>query len=241
MKIRPLLIVTAASLTSCGVGVVVGYKIAERELTLRFEERLQKEIEASTAYYEHVNSTTKKFSTPEEAAAALIKPGTVLAEKPSMPIPTVGPAERVAYHKIVGNYVSEDEPEDPDNAVAREIMFPKVPDQMPAMNVHTSVPHVIEQDVFMDNVSEWPQSTLMWYTVDKVLTDETDKVIEDVDETVGLVNLERFGEGSSDPNIVHVRNPRLNLEFEIVQHDGSYRKQVLGMDDDPPKRPSGRG
>lgn len=241
MKIPPLLIVTAASLTSCGVGVVVGYKIAERNLVLRFEERLQKEIEASTAYYEHVKTSTKQFSTPEEAAAALIKPGTVLAEKPSLSIPTATPEERVAYHKIVGNYVGEDDPEDPDNAVAREIMFPPVPDKMPAMNVHTSVPHVIDQETFIENVSEWPQSTLMWYIEDSVLADETDKVIEDINETVGTDNLLRFGEGSSDENIVHVRNPRLNLEFEIVRQEGSYREQVLGIEETPPRRPSGRG
>lgn len=244
MKVHPLLTATAASLISLGVGGVLGYKIAERNLALRFEERLHHEIAASTAFYEHNKdkAPAKKFATPEEAAAALIKPGTVLVEKPQMPMPTASPEQRVAYHKIASNYVSDEEKEpDPDDQLALQIMFPEPPaNNMPAINVFTDGPHVIDQATFIENKTEWDQSTLTWYIVDGTLTDDRDHLVEDVDGTVGNENLLRFGEGSSDPNVVHVRNPRLNLEFEVVRHEGSYRREVLGIDEDPPQRPSGR-
>jgi hypothetical protein len=241
---KSLLIATAASAISCSVGVAVGYKIAERRLAQQFEERFRRELEASTSYYEHAAKHPRKYATPEEAAAALIKPGTILEEKPHrMPMPKV-PAERVAYHKVAGAYLGEEEkPEgDPDDDQdVLQIMFPAAPENnMPDQNVFTAVPHVIDQETFINNESGWEQSTLTWYVVDEVLADDSDKIVDDVEGIVGRSNLDRFGEGSSDNNIVHVRNPRLNLEFEIVRHNGSYRELVLGSDDSPPQRPSGR-
>jgi len=240
MRIKPLLTVSAASLISLGVGGILGYKIAERNLALRFEERLHHEVAASTAYYEHMNLREKKFDTPEEAAAALIKPGTVLTETQ---VPETTERERVAYHKIVQaeNYTSEDEVKDPEDAMALEIMFPTPdPDVLLRNNVFSNKPHVLTQEEFIENDSNWNQSTLTWYVIDKVLADERDQVIEDVEGTVGSENLALFGQGSSDDNIVHIRNPHLQLEFEVLRHEGSYSREVLGLDEDPPQRPSGR-
>jgi predicted nucleic acid-binding protein len=233
MRIKPLLTVSAVSLISLGVGGILGYKIAERNLALRFEERLHHEVAASTAYYEHMNLREKKFDTPEEAAAALIKPETLLSE--------VAERERIAYHKIVQNYESEDEVKDPEDAMALEIMFPTPdPDVLLRNNVFSNKPHVVTQEEFIENDSNWNQSTLTWYVIDKVLADERDQVIEDVEGTIGSENLALFGQGSSDDNIVHIRNPHLQLEFEVLRHEGSYSRVVLGLDEDPPQRPSGR-
>lgn len=48
---------------------------------------------------------------------------------------------------------------------------------------------------------------------DKVLTDNFDEPVEDVEGTVGLDSLERFGEYESDT--VFVRNDRLKADYEI--------------------------
>lgn len=244
MQTRPLLIATAASLISLGGGVVLGYKIAERNLALRFEERMLHETENLKEFYQQASSTKKAWSTPEEAAADLIKSGTVLSETSPLAETEETKRDRVAYNKIVQdkNYSpKDDEVTDPEDEMALEIMFPKSPpEEIVRNNVFSNQPHVLSQEEFIENDSNWNQSTLTWYVVDKVLSDERDQVIEEVDGTVGSDNLLRFGEGSSDDNIVHIRNPRLQLEFEVVRHEGSYAREVLGIDEDPPQRPSGR-
>lgn len=92
----------------------------------------------------------------------------------------------------------------------------------------------------MQNDSSYIQSTLTFYKVDSVLTDERESVIEDLNETVGAENMKKFGSNSSDPNVLHIRNGRLQMEFEVCLSENSYRREVLGMEEDPPDLPSGR-
>ena len=51
------------------------------------------------------------------------------------------------------------------------------------------------------------------YYADKVLTDDLDEPVEDVEATVGLDSLNHFGEYESDT--VFVRNDRLKADYEI--------------------------
>jgi hypothetical protein len=231
-----VLIASATGLGGFAAGVLVGYKIAERKLALRFEERLVKETEEMRVYYQQTTVTKKPFTSPQEAAAALIEPGAVLAEtaRPGGDVAN----QKTAYHKIAKTYADDAEVTDPEDEMALEIMFPEAP--VVENLFDKTKPYVITQEVFLENESGWNQSSLDWYVKDQVLADERDQNIEEVDTTVGKANLQLFGQGSSDPNVVHVRNPRLELEFEITRNESSYSRVVLGMDDDPSPRPSGR-
>lgn len=234
MRIHPLLPVIAAGISGLGIGIVVGYKIAYSNLEIQFEERLLKETEGMREFYQHSSTVKKPFSTAEEAAAALIEPGAVLKESPEPEV--FGRIEdRIAYHKIAKQYSPESKAPEP------EINFPELPPELEEHNIFSDGPVIISQDVFMDNKSDFQQSTLTYYVVDKTLTDEREQVIEDWADVIGATTPDMFGEKSSDPKTVHVRNTRLGLEFEIVKHESSYRQEVLGIDEEPIRRPSGRG
>lgn len=230
-----VLISSGAGLGGFAIGAVVGYKIAERNLALRFEERLLKETADMQVFYQQTTVAKKPFKTPEEAAANLIKPGTVLHEVTLTDAPDA--PGRVEYHKIAKTYSAEPEVTDPEDEQALQIMFPEAPK---VTNLFENKPHVIAQEVFIENDSGWSQSTLTWYVKDNVLADERDQHIEDVDGIVGKDNLKLFGQDSSDPNVVHIRNPRIESEYEVVRHESSYSREILGMDDEPFQRPSGR-
>lgn len=90
-------------------------------------------------------------------------------------------------------------------------------------------PYVITLEEFMDNPEGFEQTQVTWYEEDSVLADVRDNPMDDVDSTVGAFNLERFGHGSGDPNIVLVRNERLDLDFEIARSTGSYAEEVAGL------------
>jgi len=224
---KPLLIATAAG--SLVVGFAIGYKVAEKRLSDQFENRLQKETSSMREFYQVAK---KPFATPQEAAAELIQDDEeTTAEKVN---------HKVAYHKIVKtNYTPEADPEEAmaiDNEGRRE----PPEDELRHHNLFREEPHIISQEEFMQNDSEYIQSTLTYYELDEVLTDDRENVIEELDETVGKQNMMMFGTKSSDPNIVHIRNGRLQMEFEVCRSGTSYQREVLGIEEDPPELPSGR-
>jgi len=57
------------------------------------------------------------------------------------------------------------------------------------------------------------------------LCDSHDKPIYNHSEVVGEL---LFGHGSNDPNVVYIRNPKLEAEYEILRDEGSYEEIVLG-------------
>lgn len=199
-----------------GVGFVIGYKIAEQRLIKSFDDRLNQQEEMIKEYYTNVK---KPYATPEEAVADLIP------KKSSDPRE---PGHRVQYHKVETN----EKPLEEFEAVVAEKPEPVV------QNVFDDKPFIIDQDSFMQNDPGHQQATLTYYEKSDQVTGERDEPIDNSDIVVGIDFKMKFGEGSSDPNVVHVRNNGLNMDFEIVRSDGSYEEEVLGIADDsvPPHK-----
>jgi intein/homing endonuclease len=97
----------------------------------------------------------------------------------------------------------------------------------------TSRPYIIHQDEFALNESEYQQVTYTYYSVDDVLTDEDDTILNNRENLIG-VNTLRWGHGADDINLVHIRNPQLELEFEICRTNRSYEEMVLGLQNEEP-------
>jgi hypothetical protein len=204
-----------------GVGFAIGYKFAEKRLGARFEERLETETAGMKEFYTNVK---QKYDTPEEAAAALIP-------QPEEEV-SVDPRARhhkVQYHKIVkeehyGDPLDEfaEACEIDETVTVRSNVFD---DQPPG------TPRIITQDQFMANENGYEQATLTFYAKGGVLTDQRDEAIDNAVDVVGDLFLVNFGEGSSDPNVVHVRNDKLYMDFEIVRSERSYNEDVLGLED----------
>lgn len=95
-------------------------------------------------------------------------------------------------------------------------------------------PHVISHDAFMENPDGWDTSTLTYYNGDDTLADDQDVPIPDIEETVGSENLSKFGQGSRDRNVVYVRNPKVEVLFEITFHAGEFSKEVAGFQHSAP-------
>jgi hypothetical protein len=92
-------------------------------------------------------------------------------------------------------------------------------------------PYIVHEDEYNENEDEHNQVTVTYFDGDDVLVDERERPIPDVDETIGLEATKLFGHGSRDPNIVYVRNDRLELDFEVVRSTGKYAEIVLGFVD----------
>lgn len=86
-------------------------------------------------------------------------------------------------------------------------------------------PYTIHQDEYMAEESEFTQVTLTYYAGDDVLCDEQDVPIYNPESVVGQL---KFGHGSGDGTLVYVRNPKLEVEYEIQLEPGKYAVEILG-------------
>jgi len=84
-------------------------------------------------------------------------------------------------------------------------------------------PYVITPAEFGEN-EEYDTVTLKYYA-DKILTDENDEPVVDIDNTVGFDSLSTFGTYEEDA--VYVRNNRLRCDFEILADEQRYVEDII--------------
>ena len=95
-------------------------------------------------------------------------------------------------------------------------------------------PYVISPDEFGE-FDDYEKISLTYYS-DKVLTDDNDDIIEDVDAVVGIGSLDHFGEYEEDS--VFVRNDQRMCDYEILLDTRTYseamkdEKPYLHLDED---------
>lgn len=84
---------------------------------------------------------------------------------------------------------------------------------------------------FGDDGENYEKITLTYFPRDRVLLDDEDEPIEDIAGVVGWRSLTQFGVDSDDPEVVFVRNHRLESDFEIIREEGPLPLHVrYGME-----------
>ena len=86
------------------------------------------------------------------------------------------------------------------------------------------IPYVIKPHDFGE-FDDYETITLSYYA-DRVLADEFDNIVEDVDDMVGYEALRHFGEFEED--VVHVRNDARKCDYEICRDVRRY-SEVAGV------------
>lgn len=79
-------------------------------------------------------------------------------------------------------------------------------------------PYVIPPEEFGE-IDDYGTCSLTYYA-DKVLADELDEMVENIEDAVGFESLTHFGEYEDDS--VHVRNERLKCDYEILLDSRKY-------------------
>lgn len=74
---------------------------------------------------------------------------------------------------------------------------------------------------------DYPILSLTWFEADRILADDCDKIIANIDELVGEDFADHFGEYEDDS--VFVRNDKLKVCYEILRDYGSYAEH-MGID-----------
>lgn len=77
------------------------------------------------------------------------------------------------------------------------------------------LPYIIEPEEY-GNKADNECTVLMWYG-DDILTDTYGVNVDDIDNTVGREFIDHFGDNPEEPDVVYVRNDRLEMDYQILQ------------------------
>lgn len=192
------------------MGATVGFVIAHRKAETKYRLIADAEIEEMRTHF--IDKQREIANAPKTVTPELIVKGMRYeSEAPEPPEIEVapGPGE-------IDNVFDQPEPETWDYHAERQN---RTPDK----------PYIIHRDEFNEGREDHTEVQCTWFDGDDVLADERNNPIDNSDEMVGLVNLDRFGYGSMDPNVLYVRNEALALDIEIVKSFGTYAEEVHGI------------
>jgi hypothetical protein len=221
MKTNIALALTA--FVSASIGTAAGYLYAEKRSKRLFEDRLAQEVEEAREHYA-MKYKEGPFATPEGALEALAQrtPGAELTDEDR----AIAEKGRGSAKKVSGGQRQDVTAEDLDRMVHGLKYGPEGGFEHRRDPQHVEV--ITEEEYYKEETG-YEQVSWVFYAADGVVTDASDKQIEDFERVLGYSWINKFGIDTRDPNTVHVRNTQRGLEIEIVRSMGSYQYEVLGI------------
>lgn len=231
-------VLIGVALVAASTGAVAGYFYAKKKLTAKYEELAEQEIADAKAFY-----ALKKPELPAhlEVEEKLESDGVI----------TKGGDDNLPGDIIRSYQGRDDATQEVIRARVEEVVevsrnifvngSPLVEDEWDyeaeKANRSETAPFIIHKDEFFENEDDYEQTQITYFAGDKVLADEDERTIDNIDRYVGLENLKNFGHGSGDPNLLYIRNNTTGTLYEVVQSDGKYAEEVLGFDTDETEKP----
>lgn len=210
-----------------GVGSVLGAVVTHRLAKKKFEAELEKEIQDVKDNYRILRK--EDYETPtdfvqknrpdliEDEILRSMEVNTII-EHAKLNEEMQDEVEQYQTGSIFNRFEHKD-PEDkhllPEDA--NETLF----ENLKATRTEDT-PYLVSVDEYHDEYNHWQKMSVTYFAGDNIIAYEDDTIMMDPDETIGTINLSRFGVMSQDPGIVYVRNHRLNIDYEIVLDDGKY-------------------
>lgn len=88
-------------------------------------------------------------------------------------------------------------------------------------------PYLISIDDYMEDDSPFAKVEMTYFEGDGVLVDTNDAIVPNIEAVVGSHNLDKWGQGTTDPEQVYIRNERLEIDIELTHDDNTYTRSVL--------------
>lgn len=221
------LVVGAISFVSFCAGGGLAYHLTVKALDKKYNERMETELERTRQFYERT-SKPADMQTPAAAAAALGISGDEALENA---------AEALLRYKgdVRVHEVSLDaEPNPFVEAAGIDGLKVGEPIERNAFEDAEDIgfsernpdgPYKITRIEFAANEEEYDQLEATYYAGDKILTDDQDGIINDVDGVIGKANLELFDEDG----ILYVCNERLKAVYAVNKMETQYAHHVAGL------------
>jgi hypothetical protein len=226
-----------------GLGFVGGYLVARRAMGKTVDERVAREIETVKAHYRARANMASKGHHPGQRAATMGTTGP--GREHDLPTGVDSAGEQLSDAERVL-------PEDDDNSGERPAAVGTAyrGDPLEGMPGHDPGseedhgddagpspdvdrirprPFVISFGEFEGEKYDYRKISVTWYAGDGVLADDQDQPVRDFESVIGSDFQIEFGKdtGNQGPDMVFVRNDRLQSDFEITRDERSYTEVVL--------------
>lgn len=90
-------------------------------------------------------------------------------------------------------------------------------------------PYQITAGEFCNNRTYYDKVSLNYFAEDGVVADDRDEIMENAPRILG--DLQEAFSNSRSSNVIYIRNEELEVDYEVSLVDGSYRKEVLNMNE----------
>lgn len=218
----------AAGVGLFGYGVFLGWAATKDRAVLR-EQELTEELETALRRL-NVIQGIEQISFPEDPTEVELEAGVGTDQDPSEEISDDEPYDEKVYEerrsnlqRIINNYNG--------NPAAQE----EFQEMLKTSDLNEfAPPFVISREDFAwsEEGDEYDKTTLTYYQRERILLDEDDEVVPDPNTLVGWKSLSQFGGESGDPDVVYIRNRRVQTDFEVVRETENPPPAhiLLGMD-----------
>lgn len=220
-------IIAGASVAGVAVGFGAGYKYAFHKYHKAYEMVLAEEIAEAKDFYARLNKAGD-YATPESAAEKLVgEAATALFTYQGNDIVTsrMDQNDLDALEDDLEDAITKTEEED----LEAHSIFQNSNENIDVSNRNPEEPYIITIAEWAENAPEHDQVQCTYFEGDKVVADDQDKPIADVNRCVGLGNLKHFGVGE-DPNTLLIRNERLSMDYEVLRSTGKFAHEVMGFE-----------
>ena len=189
-------------------GAAVGSLVTWKGLKTKYEQLIQEEVDTFKEEYARcMDRGSTEVDTCEDGEDYQCDEGD------DDTTPDFDDGEMIDYHRLASKYQES-------SKVAENSGEGEGDKEAPYING----PYVIAPNDFGDGNYDYEMHCLTYYA-DGVLANDWDEQL-DIDETIGLESLEHFGDYAED--VVHVRNERLEADYEVVRDCRSYA-DILAM------------
>lgn len=234
--VKNVLLVAIPSAFSATITYIITKKVVSNKYEAEMEARINKEIkDFKKEYIEKMESEPKRIPqsqlTPEQRKKLFAhvdtgKEETVMLEEATQNnayTKQIESSEQIQMEEDIND--DEELYDDEGNEIGDPNDDIGYGDDVVDEDEENDNPFIISQEEY-DTDSQYEKSSLKYYELDKILTNDNDYVL-DINEIIGENSLEHFGDMSGDPTIVYVRNIPLNSDYEVQLVHGSF-KHIVG-------------
>ena len=193
-------------------GAVIGSALTYLIVKDKYEKIIDEEIQSVKEEYAKSYEAKKTVEALNETKTKILEN---VMSKASMV--GIGPYEKQTEAPVNYNVFSKPRPETEENDDDEE----DIPNYAghPTEGI-AGVPYTISPELFVNDKKRFDKITLEYYEVNDMLIEEMSNEPVDIDESIGRDSLRMFGEFERD--LVYVRNERLETDYEVFHHSGSY-------------------
>lgn len=225
-------------------GAAVGVLVTNHRAKAKYEARVEEEVESVQESYKR-RYKADEYETPEQAAEALNKVREVVneakyaGEGATKAYFEQDADDRQAEARAAAESIVASAEMDAHDVVIEHRLFEEgsVNIELPS-HENPDTPYIITQEDFLDDKTWVLQSqvSLTYCKGDNTLIDDDETTVDDLDKIIGEQHLTWFGYGSEDESMLYIRNPKLEVDFEITLEERSSLEILYGEkpgDQDP--------